>query len=153
MKGKIDSSLEELFDDLLEAAKSNISKVDLSQLPKGKKKSRKYNEAIRDTFNFFYNVCNLAAIQKQRLRLIVKYSNESDKKIIMKTIEENEDSIDVLHSILMKQIKRELNKGLTQKQALKVVEAHNRELVGKWSQKIFIDKQNKYGNLKEKKSR
>jgi hypothetical protein len=143
MKGKIDGSLEELFDDLLEAAKSNISKVDLSQLPKGEKKSRKYNEAIRDTFNFYYDVCNLAAIQKQRLKLIVKYSNESDKKIITKAIEENKDSIDMLHSILMKQIKRELNKGLTQKQALKIVEAHNRELVSQWSQKIFIDKQNK----------
>ncbi len=140
MKRKIDGSLEELFDDLLEAAKSNISKVDLSQLPKGEKKSRKYDEAVRDTFNFFYDVCNLAAIQKQRLRLIVKYSNESDKKIIMKALEENKDSIDMLHSILMKQIKRELNKGLTQKQALKIVEAHNRELVSKWSQKIFMDK-------------
>jgi hypothetical protein len=153
MKGKIDCSLEELFGDLLEVAKSNISKVDLSQLPKGKKKSSKYNEAIRETFNFFYDVCNLAAIQKERLRLIVKYSNESDKKIIMMAIEENKDSIDILHSILMKQIKRELNKGLTQKQAFKVVEAHNRELVCKWSKKIFIDKPDKKDSLKEKKSR
>lgn len=146
MKTKIDCSLEELFDDLLEAAKSNISEIDLSKMPKGKKKDRTYNEAIRETFNFFYDVCNLAAIQKQRLRLVIEYSNESDKKIIMKTIEENKDSINVLHSILMKQIKRELNKGLTPKQALKVVGAHNRELVSKWSQKIFIDKQDKEGN-------
>lgn len=146
MKGKINRSLEELLDDLLETAKSNISEVDSSKLPKGENKSRKYNEAIKDIFNFFYDVCNLAAIQKQRLRLIIKYSNESDKKIIMKAIEENKDNIDVLHSILMKKIKRELNKGLTPKQALKVVEAHNRELVSKWSQKIFIDKQDKDDN-------
>lgn len=153
MKGKIGYSLEEFLDDLLKAAESNISKVDLSKLPKGEKKSKKYNEAIRDTFNFFYDVCNLAAIQKQRLRLIIKHSNESDKKIIMKAIEENKDNIDMLQSILIKQIERELNKGFTKKQALKVVEAHNRELACKWSKKIFIEKQDKDDNLKEKKSR
>jgi hypothetical protein len=146
MNEKINRSFEDLLDNLLEAARSNISEVNSSKLPKGENKNRKYNEAIRDIFNFFYDVCNLAAIQKQRLRLIIKYSNKSDKKIIMKAIEENKDNIDVLHSILMKKIKRELNKGLTPKQALKVVEAHNRELVSKWSKKIFMDKQDKDNN-------
>lgn len=51
MKGKINPSLEELLDDLLETAKSNISEVDSSKLPKGENKSRKYNEATRDIFN------------------------------------------------------------------------------------------------------
>jgi len=152
MKGKIDCSLEEFLDDLLDAAKSNISKVDLSNFPNGDEKNRKYNSAIRDTFNFLYDVCYLAAIQKQHLRLIIKHSNESDEKIIMKAIKENKNNIDMLHSILIKQIERELNKGFTQKQALKVVEAHNMELVSKWSKKILIDKQDKDDNLKEKKS-
>jgi hypothetical protein len=107
MNEKINRSFEDLLDNLLEAARSNISEVNSSKLPKGENKNRKYNEAIRDIFNFFYDVCNLAAIQKQRLRLIIKYSNKSDKKIIMKAIEENKDNIDVLHSILMKKIKRE----------------------------------------------
>jgi len=146
MNEKINRSFEDLLDNLLEAARSNISEVNSNKLPKGENKNRKYNETIRDIFNFFYDVCNLAAIQKQRLRLIIKYSNESDKKIIMKAIEDNKDNIDVLHSILMKKIKRELNKGLTPKQALKVVEAHNRELVSKWSKKIFMDKQDKDNN-------
>jgi len=140
MKGKINRSLEELLDDLLEAAKSNISEVDLSNLPNGDEKNRKYNKAIRDTFNFLYDVCYLAAIHKQRLRLIIEHSNESDKKIIMKAIEENKDNFDTLHSILIKQIERELNKGFTQKQALKVVEAHNKDLVCKWSKKISFKK-------------
>jgi len=153
MKEKIDCSLEEFLDGLLDVAKANISKVDLSNLPKGKKTSRKYNEAIRDTFNFFYDVCYLAVIQKQRLRLIIKHSNESDKKIIMKAIKENKNNIDMLHSILIKQIEKELNKGFTQKQALKVVEAHSRELVSKWSKKISLNQQDKNDNLKEKKSR
>lgn len=152
MKGKIDYSLEEFLDNLLDAAKSNISEVDLSNLPKGDEKNRKYNSVIRDTFNFLCDVCYLAAIQKQRLRLIIKHSNESDKKIIMKAIEENNDNIDMLHSILLKQIERELNKGLTQKQALKVVEAHNKDLVYKWSKKISLNQQDKDDNLKEKKS-
>jgi hypothetical protein len=150
MKGKIDRSLKELLDDLLDAAKSNISKVDLSNLPNGDEKNRKYNNAIRDTFNFLYNVCYLAAIQKQRLRLIIKHSNESDEKIIMKAIKENKDNIEMLHSILIKQLERELNKGFTQKQALKVVETHNKDLVCKWSKKISLNQQDKNDNLKEK---
>jgi len=146
MKGKINRSLEELLDDLLEAAKSNISEVDLNNLPNEDEKNRKYNKATRDTFNFLYELCYLAAIQKQRLRLIIQHSNESDKKIITKALEENKDNIDVLHSILMKKIKRELNKGLTPKQALKVVEAQNRKLVSKWNKKISLKQQDKDDN-------
>ena len=71
----------------------------------------------------------------------------------MKAIEENKNNIDMLHSILMKQIERNLNNGLTQKQALKTVETRSKELVSKWSKKILIGKQDKNDNLKEKKSR
>ena len=70
----------------------------------------------------------------------------------MKAIEENKDNIHLLHSILIKQIQRELNKGFTQKQVLKAVEARNKEVVSKWSKKMFLDKQDKNDNLKEKKS-
>jgi hypothetical protein len=146
MKGKIERSLEEFLDDLVDEAKSNISKVDLSNLPNGNEKNRKYNSAIRDIFNFLYNVCYLAAIKKQRLRLIIKHSNESDEKIIMKAIKENKDSIDMLHSILIKQLEKELNKGFTQKQAFKAVEAHNKDLVYKWSKKISLNQQDKDDN-------
>ncbi|NQT80698.1 MAG: hypothetical protein HQ555_09970 [Candidatus Aminicenantes bacterium] len=132
MKEEVDYGLEEFLRDLLEETKSKISKKDFSDLPEGKKKNRKFNKAIRDVFNFLYEVYYLAAIKKQRLRDILKHSNEEDRKIIKKILEENKDNSDMLHSILMKRIERELNKGLTKKQALKSVGEQSKKLISKW---------------------
>jgi len=132
MEGEVDYSLEDFLRDLWEEAESNISKEDFSNLPEGEEKNRKYNEAIRDVFNFLYAVYYLAAIKKQRLRDVLKHSNKADRKIIKKVLEENKENSDMLHSILMKRIERELNKGLTKKRALKAVEEQSKELISKW---------------------
>ncbi len=131
-EGKVDYSLEEFLRDLWEDVKSNISKEVLNRLPEGKKRDRKYNEAIREVFNFVCDICYLAVVEKSYLKLVLKQSNEVERKLIKKTIKENKSNIDMLYAILRMHIARGLKEGLTKKQAVKATVEYSKELISKW---------------------
>lgn len=130
--GKVDYSLEEFLRDLWEEVKSNIPKEVLNHLPEGKERDKKYNEAIREIFNFVYEVCYLAVVEKSYLKLVLKQSNEVERKLIKKTIKENKSNIDMLYAILRMHIARGLKEGLTKKQAVKATVEYSKELISKW---------------------
>jgi len=131
-KGKVDYSVEEFLRDLLEEVKSNMSKEVLNRLPEGKERDRKFNEVTRTVFNFVCDICYLAVLEKSHVELILKQSNEVEKELIKKTIKENKNNIDMLQAILMRQIARGLNKGLTKKQVAKAAIDYRNELISKW---------------------
>ena len=131
-EGKVDYSLEEFSRDLWEDVKSNMSKEILNRLPEGEERDRKYNEAIREVFNFVCKICYLAVVEKPYLELNLKQSSEVERKLIKKTIKENKSNIDMLQAILMRHIARGLNKGLTKKQAAKAAIDYSNELISKW---------------------
>jgi len=131
-EGKIDYSLKEFLRDLWEEVKSNIPKEVLNHLPEGKEKDRKYNKIIREVFNFVYEVCYLAVVEKSYLKLVLKQSNEVERKLIKKTIKENKSNIDMLYAILRMHIARRLKEGLTKKQAVKATVEYSKELISKW---------------------
>lgn len=131
-EGKVDYSLKEFSRDLLEDVKSNMPKEVFDRLPEGKERDRKYNEATREVFNFVYEVCYLAAVEKSYLKLVLKQSNEVERKLIKKTIKENKSNIDMLYAILRMHIARGLEEGLTKKQAVKATVEYSKELISKW---------------------
>ena len=131
-EGKVDYSLEEFSRDLWEDVKSNMSKEILNCLPEGEERDRKYNEAMREVFNFVCKICYLAVVEKPYLKLALKQSNEVERKLIKKTIKENKSNIDMLHAILRKHIARGLKEGLTKKQAVKAAVEYSKELISKW---------------------
>ena len=131
-EGKVDYSLKEFLRDLLEDVKSNMPKEVFDRLPEGKERDRKYNEATREVFNFVYEICYLAAVEKSYLKLVLKQSNEVERKLIKKTIKENKSNIDMLYAILRMHIARGLKEGLTKKQAVKAAIAYSNELISKW---------------------
>jgi len=130
-EGKIDYSLKEFLRDLWEEVKSNIPKGVLNHLPEGKEKDRKYNKIIREVFNVVYEVCYLAVVEKSYLKLVLKQSNEVERKLIKKTIKENKSNIDMLYAILRMHIARGLKEGLTKKQAVKATVEYSKELISK----------------------
>jgi hypothetical protein len=132
IEGKVDYSLEEFLRDLWEDVKSNMPKEVLNHLPGGKEKDRKYNKIIREVFNFVYEVCYLAVVEKPRLKLVLKQSSEEEKKLIKKTIKENKSNIDMLYAILRMHIARGLKEGLTKKQAVRATVEYSKELISKW---------------------
>jgi hypothetical protein len=131
-EGKVDYSLGEFLRDLREDVKSNMSEEVLNRLPEGKKRDRKYNEAIREVFNFVCEICYLAVVEKSYLKLVLKQSNEVERKLIKKTIKENKSNIDMLYAILRMHIARGLKEGLTKKQAIKATVEYSKELISKW---------------------
>jgi len=131
-EGKVDYSLKEFLRDLLEDVKSNMPKEVFDRLPEGKERDRKYNEATREVFNFVCEICYLAVVEKSYLKLVLKQSNEVERKLIKKTIKENKSNIDMLQAILMRHIARGLEEGLTKKQALKATVGYSKELISKW---------------------
>jgi hypothetical protein len=152
MEGKADYSLEEFLRDLWEEVRSNSFNEDFSLLFEEENRDRKYDEAIRDVFNFVYEICYLAVNKKKYLKIILKKSNETERKLIKKTIKENKNNIAMLHAILMKHIARGLNKGLTKKQAANAAVEYSKELICKWSMRAYKNKQAEDHNLKEKRS-
>jgi len=138
MMGAVDNRLEDFLRNLWEEAKSNISKEELNNLPEGKERDNKYNEAIREVFHFIYEVCYLAAVKKPYLKMALERSSEEERKIIKKTIKENKANIDILHAILMKHMKRGLNKGFTRKQAAKSAIEYSNEVISKWSKEEHV---------------
>jgi len=131
-EGKVDYSLKEFLRDLLEDVKSNMPKKVLNHLPRGKEGDRKYNKIIREVFNFVYEVCYLAVVEKPYLKLTLKQSNEVERELIEKTIKENKSNIDMLYAILRMHIVRGLKEGLTKKQAVKATVEYSKELISKW---------------------
>jgi len=132
-KGEVDYSLEEFLNDLWEDVKSSVSKGDFNFLPRGSKRDRKYDDTIREIFYFYYEICYLAAIKKSYLKITLKRSSEAQKKAIKKALKENKENINMLHAIFRNQMARELNKGLTKKQAAKVIVEHNKDLICNWN--------------------
>jgi len=131
-EGKVDYSLEEFLRDLWEDVNSNMSREVFNRLPEGEERNRKYNEAIRDVFNFVCEICYLAVVEKPYLKLTLKQSNEVERELIEKTIKENKSNIDMLYAILRMHIVRGLKEGLTKKQAVKATVEYSKELISKW---------------------
>lgn len=146
MEGEVNYSLEDFFRNLWEEAKSRVSKKDFNHLPNGKEKDRRYNEAIREVFNFEYGLCYLSVIKKSYLKHVLKHSGESDREIIEKAIEENKGNIDMLHAIFIRHIERGLNKGLTKKQAAKAAVEYSKGLFFRWNKHKHKHKKMKDNN-------
>lgn len=143
MIGAVDYRLEDFLRNLWEEAKSNISKEEFNNLPEGKERDNKYNEAIREVFHFVYEVCYLAAAKKPYLKMALERSSEEERKIIKKTIKENKANIEILHAILIKHMKRGLNKGFTRKQAGKSAIEYSKEVFSKWNKEEDVYKSQK----------
>ena len=133
MMGAVDYSHEDFLRNLWDKVKSVVSKEKFNHVPEGKERDKKYDEVMREVFLFVYEICYLAAAKKPYLEMILKQSNEAERKIIKKTVEDYKSNIDMLHAIFMKHIKRGLNKGLTRKQAAKSAVEYSREVFFKWS--------------------
>jgi hypothetical protein len=129
----VDYSHEEFLRNLWKTVKSNVSREKFNHIPEREERDRKYDEALREVFNFIYEICYLAAARKPYLEMMLKRSNEAERKIIEKTIKENKGNIDMLHAILIKHMKRGLNKGLTRKQAAKSAIDYSKEVFFKWN--------------------
>jgi hypothetical protein len=129
----VDYSHEDFLKNLWKIVKSRVSREKFNHIPEREERDRKYDEALREVFNFIYEICYLAAARKPHLEMMLKRSNEGERKIIEKTIKENKGNIDMLHAILIKHMKRGLNKGLTRKQAAKSAIDYSKEVFFKWN--------------------
>jgi len=131
IEGEVVYSLEDYIRDLLEEIKSKVSKKEFDQFQEGEERDKKYLKAVKDVFNFEYEINFMYALKKSYLSKIVKKADDEEKKIIKKTIKENKANMDMLHAILMKRIANELGKGLTIKQAIKATEEYSKNLISK----------------------
>lgn len=130
-KGEVSYSIEDFLNDLWEEVRSNLHKKDFGR-PSEKGIEQDFREAGKRVFYFVYEICYLAAVKKAYLEIILKKSDESERKHIKKTIKENRENINLLRAILLRQITVGLNKGLTKKQAARAAVEHSKDVIFKW---------------------
>ncbi len=86
---------------------------------------------MKDVFRFVYNVCYNSAINFSRIEEVLEKADQEEKEIIKKTVQSNRDNINILHAIFMKEISENLDKGLTEQQASKIVINHSKNAMRK----------------------
>lgn len=131
LQGKVEYSLENFLEDLWEEARDTVSKHDFSNDPVGEAPDKKNANALKDVFRFVYNVCYNSAINFSRIEEVLEKADQEEKEIIKKTVQSNRDNINILHAIFMKEISENLDKGLTEQQASKIVINHSKNAMRK----------------------
>ncbi len=121
--GKVAYTLEDFLNDLWKDVKSSLSKE------YSKKVSDKEQ---RDVFNFVYDLCYLAAMNRPELELMLEKTGSENKDIMQKTLESNQKNIALLHAIFVKEIAERLKKGLTKRQAVKATIEESKNVFINW---------------------
>jgi hypothetical protein len=114
-------SLEDFFKELWKGVETSISKDDFAHISNSRERSRRYQESVREVFNFVYEICLEAAIKAPRLKRILTNAGDEEKNIIEKTLKSYKNSIDILRAIFVREISDEIEKDLTKRQAVKIV--------------------------------
>ncbi len=135
IEGEVNYTLEEFVRELWGEVKSKISKEEFNRFPEGQEREKKYYKAIKDVFNFEYEICYVCAIKKPYLDAVIEQFNGEEKEIIKKTTKENKGNIDMLHALLVKHIANGRSKGLSKKQALKSTYEYSKDLISRNSYK------------------
>jgi hypothetical protein len=130
-KGEVHYSLEDFLNDLWDEVKTNLHQKDFGRLSEEERKND-LREATKKVFYFVYEICYLAAIKKVYLDIILKKSDESERKHIKNTIKENRDNINLLRAILLRRITSGLNKGLSRRQATRAAMEYSKDVIYKW---------------------
>jgi len=114
--------------------KSNTLRKDFYHLPEEKKQKKAYDKAMRDIFYFTYEICYLAAVNKPYLKTKYKISSDTEKKAIRLVLRKHRINIKRLRIIFLKEMKKGLEKGLTQKQATKEIVEHSKICIQNWEE-------------------
>lgn len=121
--GKVVYTFEDFLNDLWNDVKSSLSKE------YSKKVSDKEQ---RDVFNFVYDLCYLAAMNHQELKLMLEKTDSGNKDIMQKTLASNQKNIELLHAIFVRKIAERLKKGLTKRQAVKATIEESKNVFMNW---------------------
>ncbi len=119
-------SLEDFFKELWKDVEASISKDDFAHIANSRERNKQYIESVREVFNFVYEICLQAVCKQSRLKRMIEIANDKEKNIITQTLKSHSDSIDLLRAVLLKDISAEIEKGLTKRQAAKVVIERNK---------------------------
>lgn len=126
LQGEVEYSLEEFLEDLWEEVRNTMSKYDFSNDPVGRAPDKKNENVFRDVFRYIFNVCYHSAINFSRIEEVLEKAGQAEREIIKKTVQSNRDNINLLHAIFMKEISENLDKGLSEQQASKIVITHSK---------------------------
>jgi len=118
---KVDYSLQNFLEDLWKDVETSISKDDFAHISNTTERSKKYEESVREVFNFVCEICFQTARQSPRLKKILQRANDNEKNIIENTIKSHKDRINLLRAVYIREISDEIEKGFTKRQAAKSV--------------------------------
>lgn len=131
LQGKVEYSLEHFLEDLWEEVRDTVSKYDFSNDPDDEAQDKSYENVLEQVFRFVYDVCYNSAINFSRIEEVLEKADQEDREIIKKTVKSNRDNINLLHAIFMKEISENLERGLSEQQASKIVITHSKNAMRK----------------------
>jgi len=126
LQGKVEYSLENFLEDLWEEVGDTVSKYDFSNDPVAEARDKNYENVLKEVFRFVYNICYNSAINFSLIEEVLEKADQEEREIIKKTVQSNKDNINLLHAIFMKEISENLDKGLSEQQASKIVITHSK---------------------------
>lgn len=129
---KVLYTFETFLSDLWEDVKSTLSKEYSKKMSDKEQQGGKYEEIIRDVFNFVYELCYLAAINHPELKLMLEKADAENKSIVQKTLKSNKENIALLRAIFMREIANRLEQGLTKRQAVKATIEDSKSVFTNW---------------------
>ncbi|MGD9346963.1 MAG: hypothetical protein PVH84_13930 [Candidatus Aminicenantes bacterium] len=124
----VDYSLMDFLEELWEDVETSISKDDLTHISNTTERTKKYEENVREVFNFVCEICFQTALQSPRLKRILQRANDNEKNIIENTMKSHKDRIDLLRAVCVREISAEIEKGLTKRQAAKSVVGRHKNI-------------------------
>jgi len=129
MNGEINYSYEDFIKGLWKEVESSMSRDKFAHITNCKERNRQYKESVRELFSFVYEICLQAVLKHPRLKRILEKANDEEKNIVQKTLKSHKDSIELSRAIFLREISVEIEKGLTKRQAAKVVVEHNKNIL------------------------
>lgn len=117
----VDYSFEDFLKGLWKDVDASLSQEEFSHISNRNERNKEVRKNVKEVFNFVCEICFQAALKNPRLTKILDTVNEEEKNIIKKTIKSYKDHIDLLRAIFVREIASEIEKGLTRRQATRLV--------------------------------
>lgn len=124
----VDYSLQDFLKDLWKDVEDSISKDDFAHISNNTERTKKYEDSVREVFNFVCEICFQTALQSPRLKRILQRVDNNEKNIIENTIKSHQDKINRLRAVCIREISAEIAKGLTKRQAAKSVVGRHKNI-------------------------
>ena len=125
---EVEYSLQDFLEELWTEVETSISRNDFSHISNATERAKKYEENVREVFNFVCEICFQTALQSPRLQRIFQRANDNEKNIIKNTIKSHKDRIGLLRAVYIREISAEIAKGLTKRQAAKSVVGRHKNI-------------------------